>query len=77
MKPDLPCERIRTIREERGCRQDEIAAVLHAAQNTYSQYETGTIELTASHLVALAGFYRVSADYLLDRTAIQTPYPNK
>ena len=37
------------------------------AQNTYSQYETGKIELTAPMLLKLAEFYHVSVDYLLDK----------
>ena len=37
------------------------------AQNTYSQYETGKIELTAPVLLKLAEFYHVSVDYLLDK----------
>jgi transcriptional regulator with XRE-family HTH domain len=36
-------------------------------QNTYSQYETGIIELTASTLIKLADFYDVSLGYLLGR----------
>lgn len=77
MKIEIPYENIRTIREERGINQEKIAKVLNIAQNTYSQYETGKIELTASTLLALANFYQVSVDYLLDRTEIKTPYPKK
>lgn len=77
MKIEIPYEHLRTIREDRGFNQDQIAAVLNVAQNTYSQYETGVIELTASHLVSLADFYKVSIDYLLDRINISTPYPKK
>ena len=59
---------LRSIREDRDIKQREIAEVLHVSQNTYSQYETGTIELTARVLIALADFYHCSIDYLLDRT---------
>ncbi len=38
------------------------------AQNTYSQYETGVIPITAETLIKLADYYDVSIDYLLDRT---------
>ena len=44
------------------------AKYLHIKQNTYSQYETGVISLTAEVLIKLADFYNVSIDYLLDRT---------
>ena len=59
---------LRDIREDRDIRQKDIAAVLNVSQNTYSQYETGVISLTAEVLVKLADYYGVSVDYLLDRT---------
>lgn len=57
----------RGIREDRDIRQKEIAEYLNVSQNTYSQYETGVISLTAEVLIKLADFYNVSVDYLLDR----------
>jgi len=65
---------IRNLREDRDLRQRQLAEVLHVSQNTYSQYETGVIELTAEKLVLLADFYDVSVDYLLGRTEIMEPY---
>ncbi len=65
---------IRNLREDRDLRQRQLAEVLHVSQNTYSQYETGVIELTAEKLVLLADFYNVSVDYLLGRTEIMEPY---
>ena len=65
---------IRNLREDRDLRQRQLAEVLHVSQNTYSQYETGVIELTAEKLVLLADFYDVSVDYLLGRTEIMKPY---
>ena len=65
---------IRNLREDRDLRQRQLAEVLHVSQNTYSQYETGIIELTAEKLVLLADFYKVSVDYLLGRTEIMEPY---
>ena len=59
---------LKGIREDRDLKQKEIAQVLHVSQNTYSQYETGVISLTAEVLIKLADFYGVSVDYLLDRT---------
>ena len=46
----------------------QLAELLNVSQNTYSQYESGVIELTAEHLIKLADFYHVSVDYLLGRT---------
>lgn len=59
---------LRGIREDRDIRQKEIAQILNVSQNTYSQYETGIISLTAEVLIKLSDFYGVSIDYLLDRT---------
>jgi transcriptional regulator with XRE-family HTH domain len=59
---------LRGIREDRDIRQKEIAEYLNVSQNTYSQYETGVIPLTANVLIKLADYYKVSVDYLLDRT---------
>lgn len=59
---------LRAIREDKDIRQKEIAAYLNVSQNTYSQYETGVISLTAEILIKLADYYNVSIDYLLDRT---------
>ena len=59
---------LRGIREDRDIKQKDIAKVLNVSQNTYSQYETGVISLTAEILIKLADYYNVSVDYLLDRT---------
>ena len=59
---------LRSIREDRDIRQKDIASYLNVSQNTYSQYETGVISLTAEILIKLSDYYNVSIDYLLDRT---------
>ena len=59
---------LKSIREDRDIRQKDVANYLNVSQNTYSQYETGVISLTAEVLIKLADFYGVSVDYLLDRT---------
>ena len=59
---------LRGIREDNDIKQKDIAAYLNVSQNTYSQYETGVISLTAEVLIKLSDYYHVSIDYLLDRT---------
>lgn len=59
---------IRNISEDRDFNQKDIAKVLSVSQNTYSQYETGVIALTAEVLIKLTDFCDVSVDYLLDRS---------
>lgn len=63
---------IRSIREDNDVTQQEMATLLNVSQNTYSQYETGKIEWTASTLVKIADYFGVSIDYLLDRTKTKT-----
>ena len=59
---------LKDIRIDRDIRQKDIAAYLNVSQNTYSQYETGVISLTAEVLIKLSDYYGASIDYLLDRT---------
>ena len=59
---------IKEIRIDNDIKQKEIADYLNVSQNTYSQYETGDISLTAEILIKLSDYYNVSIDYLLDRT---------
>ena len=66
---------LRGIREDRDIKQKDIAKILNVSQNTYSQYETGVISLTAEILIKLSNFYNVSIDYLLDQT--DNPKTNK
>ena len=61
-------DNLKGIREDRDIPQKDIAKILNVSQNTYSQYETGVISLTAETLIKLSEFYNVSIDYLLDRT---------
>lgn len=56
---------IRNLREDNDYKQKDIANYLNVSQNTYSQYENGIIELTATNLIKLAKLYNVSIDYLL------------
>ncbi len=63
---------IRSIREDNDVTQQEMATLLNISQNTYSQYETGKIEWTASTLIRIADYFDVSVDYLLDRTKTKT-----
>ena len=60
---------LKNIREDNDIKQRQIAEILNVSQNTYSQYETGVIPLTAETLIKLANYYNVSVDYLLDRTS--------
>ena len=73
----LPFENIRSLRIDNGYTQQQIADYLNVKQNTYSQYEVGTLNYSVDTLMKLADFYHVSVDYLLGRTDVKKPYPKK
>ena len=60
--------RIKELREKRGISQLKLAIDLHLGQNSISRYETGEREVSNKVLVALADYFGVSTDYLLERT---------
>lgn len=74
---DVMALRIRDLREDRDKKQKEIAELLHISQATYSRYETGDLDIPHSALQTLADFYETSVDYLLGRTDVKKPYPEK
>ena len=70
-------ENIRKLRIDKGYTQKQVAEHLGVSQNTYSQYEIGVLNYPVDAVVKLADFYNVSVDYLLGRTNVKTPYPQK
>ena len=73
----LKYENIRKLRIDNGYTQKKVAEYLGISQNTYSQYEIGVLNYPVDTVVKLADLYHVSVDYLLGRTNIKTPYPQK
>ena len=69
--------RIRDLREDRDITQKALAIYLNISQNTYSQYETNTLDISLDIMGKLADFYNTSVDYLMDRTDEPKPYPKK
>lgn len=70
-------KRLRELREDRDLTQTYIANMLHVNQKTYSRYETGEHAIPLEQLCKIADFYKVSTDYLLNRTDVKKPYPKK
>ena len=48
--------------------QREVADILGIQQTVYSRYERGYQTIPVEHLLNLADYYNVSADYILGRT---------
>ncbi|MBQ7283371.1 MAG: helix-turn-helix transcriptional regulator [Oscillospiraceae bacterium] len=61
-------KRIRELREDNDLTQKEIAAAIGITQRSYSYYENGKRALPPEIIVALAEYYNVSADYILEIT---------
>ena len=70
-------ERIRALREDNDFTQTLVANILHVAQNTYSGYEKGKIEIPTRYLITLAKFYNVDMNYITGASNIKSEYPKK
>lgn len=60
--------RLRDLREDHDLSQQQIADELGIQQTVYSRYERGAQTIPLQHLVTLAKYYNVSADYILGLT---------
>lgn len=61
-------KRLRELREKKGISQLRLALDLDLNQNSISRYENGEREASYKTLIALADYFGVSIDYLLERT---------
>ena len=68
-------ERIREIRENHSLTQQKVADLLHLAQRTYADYESGKTRIPIDNLLILARFYNVSMDYITGASNIKAEYP--
>ena len=68
--------RIRDLREDRDLTQAQLGAAIGVSKRTYAYYESGQ-RIPPQILCALADYYGVSVDYLLERTDEPTPHPKK
>ena len=60
--------RLRDLREDNDLSQTAVASLLHIHQTVYSRYERGFQTIPLEHLLTLADYYKVSVDYILERT---------
>lgn len=67
--------RIRDLREDKDLTQTQLAKEINVSQRTYSYYENGERTIPPEVLIALAKFYNVSVDYILELS--DNPIPNK
>ncbi len=60
--------RLKELRKENNITQLKLAMDLSISQNTISRYETGERQADYKTLIAIADYFGVSLDYLLERT---------
>lgn len=60
--------RIHDLREDNDLTQREVGEAINVPQRSYSYYETGQHLIPPEVLCKLADLYKVSVDYLLERT---------
>lgn len=60
--------RLKELRKARGISQLKLAMDLGMNQNSISRYESGAREADYRTLIALADYFNISIDYLLERT---------
>ncbi len=71
---------LKSIRNQRRLKQTDIAELLQTTQQQIAKYESTnpkySQEIPIRHIITLARFYNVSADYLLGLTNDPTPHYN-
>lgn len=65
-------ERIKELREARGLRQEDVAAVLNTKRQSVSRYETNKHDPDLGTLLKLCDYFGVTSDYLLGRSEVPT-----
>lgn len=60
--------RVKELRVEKGITQLNLATYVACSQNTISKLELGTTDIRGGLIVAIADFFNVSTDYLLNHS---------
>ena len=60
--------RLKSLREEKGVTQKEIAELLGKTSRHYQDMESGKINVPGLTLIKLADYFNVSLDYLVGRS---------
>ena len=64
----MKIKRLRDLREDNDYTQADIAKILNITRPQYNLYELGDRKIPIDKLEALANFYNVSIDYIMERT---------
>lgn len=64
-------QRLKMLRKEKGLSQVDLARELQLSQTAISEYERGIKEPGREALIACAGYFQCSVDFLLGRTTVR------
>ncbi len=70
-------EIIRDLREDHDLNQTQIANILHIAQRTYSDYESGKTRIPLDSVIILAEYYDVDMNYICGVSKIKNKFPKE
>ncbi len=57
--------RLKTLRNQRGMKQETVAIYIGVVRSTYAYYETGKTQPSLKTIIKLSELYRVSTDFIL------------
>ena len=60
--------KLKTLREETGKTQAQLAEVFNISRQVYANYENGVNQPSPQMLIAMADYFQCSIDYLLGRS---------
>lgn len=69
--------RLRDLREDCGLTQQQMAELIGTTFQYYQKYESGIRPIPVERLEIFADFYHTSTDYILGRTDVRRPYPQR
>ena len=61
-------KRLEDLRVDRDLTQQQVADYLCCKREVYRRYEKGTRTIPVDYLIKLADFYKVTIDYIVERT---------
>jgi transcriptional regulator with XRE-family HTH domain len=67
-------KKLSSLRAEKGLPQESLAAALNIAPQALGDWEEGKAEPDHASLIAIAEYFGVSLDFLLDRTSVRAPF---
>lgn len=68
---------LKTLRNQKGITQDDIARIINTSRSCISNYESGNREPDNETILIIADYFNVSVDFLLGRSAVRTLFKDE